>query len=787
MNNLHTMYSSRTSTRIKYANLLKYNMPVYLLAFIMGRAVILNGLIPFGLAFFAAVLINNKNLRLAGLFTIIGYITVYKQTAIVRYLLSIILFYIFYSIICKKDGNNKFKVAVIGFLSNFVSGWIYILRTGFLLYDVMLVLCESAIIFLMVYILSTGLSFIFENKKRNIISNEEMISISIIFSISITGIFDYYIWGYSVKNIFSLLVVLIFAYLGGSGTGASIAITVALILTLSSDAPAYIIGILGFCGMLSGLMRRLGRIGIIFSFLIANVVLAFCISRTTGIYFRFGELIAASSLFILVPGKILDNIRSYIDKTAYKAREQKEYGFKLKEIAISRLNEFSEVFKELSATFSHIEQSSRILDKQKITELFSMLAEKTCDNCPLYKSCWDKDFYATYQNMFEMLATLESEGSVNIDRIPQNIRKKCLRLERIINEINNVYEIYKINYKWQKKIDESRNLISCQLKGISQVVERLASELDVDIKFNSDIEDDIHVALDLVGIHVEDVVVVENNEKRFEVDIVTKHIMSLEQIKKAERIISDIMGRNYLSLPKTCIRQNKSRCYLRLIESENYQVTVGVASVTKDNEKISGDSHSFMPIKGGNYLLAISDGMGSGIKAHEESVHTISLIEQFLKAGFEKRIAIKTINSVLILRKKDEIFSTGDICIIDLFNGNIEFLKIGAAASYIKRKNSVQMIKSDTLPIGILNDIDVKLNRTKVKHGDYIIMVTDGVIESALEQENKEDWLLHQIQCMETKNPQEMAETLLDIAKKNYDGVIKDDITVLVARIWRNV
>ncbi len=50
------------------------------------------------------------------------------------------------------------------------------------------------------------------------------------------------------------------------------------------------------------------------------------------------------------------------------------------------------------------------------------------------------------------------------------------------------------------------------------------------------------------------------------------------------------------------------------------------------------------------------------------------------------------VNSALVLNGRDGMFSTVDICAVDLYTGICEFLKAGAAATFIRRDHWVETI-----------------------------------------------------------------------------------------------
>ena len=145
-----------------------------------------------------------------------------------------------------------------------------------------------------------------------------------------------------------------------------------------------------------------------------------------------------------------------------------------------------------------------------------------------------------------------------------------------------------------------------------------------------------------------------------------------------------------------CTALSKGECMLNLVEAKEFQVSTGIARKAGQSSGICGDSYSFNPLADGKYMLALSDGMGIGSKAADESRAVISLLENFLEAGFDMDTTIRSINSTLLLRSQDEIFATVDLCLLDLISGNADFVKIGAVSTFIKRKDYVEVVKAST-------------------------------------------------------------------------------------------
>lgn len=220
------------------------------------------------------------------------------------------------------------------------------------------------------------------------------------------------------------------------------------------------------------------------------------------------------------------------------------------------------------------------------------------------------------------------------------------------------------------------------------------------------------------------------------------------------------------------------------MSEDKYKLQIGVAASTKEGSMVSGDSHLETKLEDGKYLLVISDGMGSGPEAMKSSKIAVKMLERLLKAGFEKEASLQLINSILLANSKEDMYATLDIQILDLFGSNMEFIKNGACPTYIKRKNEVQILKSVTLPAGILENNDLVVYDYDLQDGDIIVMCSDGVIESNTEYINKELWVKYLLEDLQTNDAKKIANLILGESIDNDFGKQKDDMTVIVARVY---
>ena len=177
--------------------------------------------------------------------------------------------------------------------------------------------------------------------------------------------------------------------------------------------------------------------------------------------------------------------------------------------------------------------------------------------------------------------------------------------------------------------------------------------------------------------------------------------------------------------------------------------------------------------------------MGSGPEARKSSTIAIKMLDRMLESGFEKDTSLKMINAALSSSGED-MYATMDIAVFDLFTGNVEFMKNGASPTFIKNENDIQMLMSESLPAGILNDIDLVVYDKDIKEEEIFVMCSDGIIESDKDYTNKELWLKYLLEDIKIKDAQKIADIVLSEAIDNDIGIPKDDMTVIVAKVVKN-
>ena len=216
-----------------------------------------------------------------------------------------------------------------------------------------------------------------------------------------------------------------------------------------------------------------------------------------------------------------------------------------------------------------------------------------------------------------------------------------------------------------------------------------------------------------------------------------------------------------------------------LARRRRHFLDVGVAMFTKSGNGLSGDNYASLAFAPTQHAFVICDGMGAGEGAAKMSAMALTHLEQLLSTGFEPEGAVQALNSILVLRSPEESFVTVDMAVVDLESEEVRLIKVGASPTYIKRADKIEILSVSSLPVGILNQIEVPVLDAKMLVGDYLILVTDG-IQDVLKDGT--DWLRIFLEDVAVKQSQELADLIAAEARRLSGGAMHDDGVVLVVR-----
>ena len=348
------------------------------------------------------------------------------------------------------------------------------------------------------------------------------------------------------------------------------------------------------------------------------------------------------------------------------------------------------------------------------------------------------------------------------------------------------------DYLWQRRLQENQELLAEHLKEMAHIMAEVAKESYAYRPMGERRYRQMAKLLKESGIQLQSFFELEHEDGHVEISLTMRTVPEKHTRLREQEHISVEAVADFISAAMN-IRLRAARgvhMYLTpewntyyFLEEPNFHLLTGAAKAVKETEKMSGDNYSFYEEDNGNMVVILSDGMGSGEKACKSSQKVIELTERFLEAGFRKEAAIQMINGALTASGQEENMSTLDICDMNLYTGECEFIKVGAACTYIKRGRLVDRLSTQNFPLGVFGQLEPEVLYRTLQNGDYVIMLSDGVLD-ALSQGIGEDVLPEIIGKIEYDNPNEIANQILTYCLKQSKGQVRDDMTVLVTGVW---
>lgn len=732
-------------------------------AFLLARIRLLDAISPLGPAFIAACYVRSRYEVLAATAGVcLGALLVPGDTL---YIVSVSL------MVCGAllaVGQSRRWMAMMVTACAYAVGAIVFKTEDLQIFMTTVLECLMALV--MIYVSGTLLQIFQGGKKRTLFSTEETICLALGALVLICMFGQLNVMGVYIADIIAMLLVLFIAYAGGPALGAGVGLVAGLALCLGILADLSMVAMLGAAGLVAGTLRKLKKPGTALGFLLTVLMIVVALAQMPLWHLLMIEAAAATLVFCVLPGKLFVFAGKFIDIKTRREFENNMHAHRFKELTVGRLKEVSQVFLQTGDMFAR--DAEEKLAGGDISGVLSLVAESTCKDCVFKKSCWDKDFLNTYGVLNRLLAAFEKNGSIDESCLDPAFVKKCFNVKGILVAAENVFSAYLLSLKWRRKIEESRVVTGRQLKGVAKVVSDIGKEMDTGFKFLEHMEERIVAALDAESIRAREVCA-ENVAGQVAVGMKVRNCGgSTNCSHDIERALSGVCG---VKMQKTAESAcgGGTYCTLRFEQARKFRVETGAADLAKD--KVSGDSRVCAGLKDGRYLMMICDGMGSGENARRESDAAVSLIENFYHAGFDDAIIFDTINRLMILKSDEDMFTTVDLCLMNLRTGAATFTKIGAEPSYILRRDGMSVVTPGSLPIGIVDEVrPVSIHKT-LEPGDLVVMMSDGVSEAV--GDDTAMWFAD----IPQDDAQEAADAIL--AKALSGRSVRDDMTVMVGRV----
>ncbi len=748
-------------------DILKYFSLIFV-CLVLSQAEI-GGLSPFLFAFlFACVYVglNEKFVSVLVLFcgTISDFSLENFLTALTVVFVALLVFYI-----------HKFSKQRIHFLTIFVS---YIIScVTYFYYHIhnishVILFLLLGLVCVFVYITVTQVMLLRKNCFKLTLDE----SICFLFAIASLGLGLSFVnvFGLSLSRFFVCLTLLICVSIG------SPSLTYAIVLAFSfgcslKDFNLNCLAEFMVLAMLAGVFSMPNKFKTCFMVLIADVVVQYCfITENFNIFLNLAPILCAILIFLLLPKKLSYSLADFVYVKKSEITSRNVINTTRKNIK-KRMVELSNIFMEMKQI--HLGMTKKELTKEELVAM--LIREITCSCC---KDCLDKNRCTrslgtdNKSNLELMVEIAISKGKITLLDVPSGITGRCVKVNNLIGLVNRIIDEYKQYKNIMADINNVKILMADQMGAVSRLLLDVGDEIDTNVRF--DVARENKIISRLLGLNIYCKEVLLYTEKSDDISAVLVVDSENSYNPMIEKVLTETL-KVPMQITKITPLDELGFNSIQLRKKSKYDCVFGLASCNKAGNQECGDCHSIIRLGGNKFLLALCDGMGAGNSAHKMSAMTLGLIENFYKAGFDNDIVLESVNKLLSINNQ-EMYSTLDVCLLDLEKEIADFVKVGAPIGFIKRENNMEMVEGGSLPIGALETITPAIYKTTISTRDIIILVTDGIVDSFKTNES----LLEFVGGIATNNPQVIAESILNEALSLSAMSAKDDMTVLVARTY---
>ncbi len=725
---------------------------------------------PFGIAYFAALFFRKPKLSLA-LVALAGICSVNYLTFALKYGGAFFILAVVAILFRTELGTKRRLRGLITASALCISGAVYVVTEGFFAYDVILLVAECGMAFLAYFIFDKATEAIRTAEKRTVFEHTETVSMmilggTVVLSISLINSF------LPVGHILAILAILVLSVSCGFEVSCAAGAVFGLGIGLADSYSAQTVCIYTISAFAAGMMKRYGKIGVSAAFAFISFAVTVLLCPESGGIVTVSYVALAATLLFLIPDRVLAGFGTL---TA-SFREEEAIGERIRDTVKHELDKTVTSIDAVSSVFQDVLTDMFETNEEPHGVIFDNTADSVCKKCTLCKYCWNKNREETLSCMTKMFHVLEHHNTISKNDIPQEFTDMCIRRDAFINELNKHYEAFKINRMWAGRVAESKRLVAEQFGNISMILKTMKDSLSRKMCFEPELEQKIVASLDRRGISAGKVTVCGGDG----------FSVSMDKVSCGESRVCSTTVAAALSevLEVPMLRENRvcsdSICHLTFSQQTRFVTDIATASVTRKHSRGSGDNVSYFPCGDGKIALILSDGMGSGEKAHFLSSVTIRVAKNLLSAGFDKETCVRLINNILMTDTDRDTFATIDLALLNLYTGTMEFVKTGATNSYVKTDSGFETVYASSLPAGLMPSLEPDYDLRYMKAGDYLIIASDGITD-ILDAPDRNEIL--EIAEGYEGNAQTLADQILNAALSYSDGVAYDDMTVMVCSI----
>jgi len=559
----------------------------------------------------------------------------------------------------------------------------------------------------------------------------------------------------------AVVLVMTAAHAAGPGAGAAAGVAAGACVDLAGAAQPFYAMAYGFSGLLTGAGWRQGRLFAALTYVVTGATAVLWTWDSAPHIACLYENFIASVIFLLLPQK-------WIRQAALRLKPQAG-----EEIRARALAAAAEKLRETAGAFRHICESLRRAfppmepNDADASEIFDRTAQRVCRNCALRSSCWEREYVSTFNALNDALPVMLERGRGEASDLPGWFTSRCVDFPAFLRTANEELTALLYRREYRARLAESRGAVREQYEALSQVLGDAARSLGEELTADPRREKVLRAhlaALDIEG----EAAVWYDAAGRLRAEVTGT---DLEALRTAEEL------RRISALLRTSLRLEEAQGgRVVFSQAEPLMAVAGVAGRRREGQSESGDTGTWFKRADGSLFVLLCDGMGSGSEARRESGLAVRLLEEFLGAGMETVAALRTVCAALGLKNEESgAFTTVDLLRLDLFTGEGEVCKYGAAPTYLRKGASVSRLAGESLPAGLAQGGP---HRTTVRlgPGDWAVMLSDGVADP-----EDDGWVRELIAGCQGDSPKELARALMAESEKRVGPA--DDRTAVVVHV----
>lgn len=454
---------------------------------------------------------------------------------------------------------------------------------------------------------------------------------------------------------------------------------------------------------------------------------ALCVFSVFALIFKLFDVFSLVSMFfavfgfVIIPSKLTNRFSCLFDVEAKSFILSELEGQKIDGIR-AKLSLMAETFRDMQKEFKFLVVGKISREKASI-ELAADVIAKCCSGCENFKSC----FYGTINKraLFESLVSKAIENEkIDPTDLTNGLEAYCSKHGIVVSEINQTAKMFHSYERAVKTEDVSKLLIASELENFSDIFANFSKNLGSCSKVNERLSAVLKDKFMNGLIDAKEVVILENEYGIESISIV----LPSEQVTKKEvaEIISKVT-KNFVKIKEARHLEFSGLSLAKFIPLPKISANFAVSSKAKENK--NGDSMVISKLADNKYFVAICDGMGHGEGANKISGMVLSLIKSMFTVGLDDNLILQSVNKLLLPAGLDN-FTTLDACVIDLDAGQAVFIKLGSSVSVIKHASTSEIIASESLPIGIVQNLKPTIIKKQISAGDMLFLASDGVVDS---------------------------------------------------------